>query len=212
MNEAIFGFIGVIVGAIIPWAKEAWTARSQRAKNAHYLAVRVVCVLEDFADQCAKVVADDGYGIDGRPAGLTKDGEEFCEVTARLPDQPDFPADVDWKSIDSDLMSRALMLGLAQRRIDQEIHDAFEFSTLPDNAPIFKARRVGYAKLGMEAQSVSNLLREKYGIQKSEIVSADRQKLFRETLVELESGEAAQDDYDLSSEGQATHSQRTIAS
>lgn len=81
MIGAIFGLIGVL-GAAISWFRTYWTDKQANDKNARYLAIRVVCVLDKFLEDCAYVVKDKGISF----------GENS-------PGRPIFPIDVDWRAI-----------------------------------------------------------------------------------------------------------------
>lgn len=94
MLEAIFGLIGVFVGSAISWFQTFWNNKQAAAKNARYLAIRVVCILDKFLEDCIEVVKDDGLSYGQRSA----EGELRPQVNTPTP--PVFPEDVDWKSID----------------------------------------------------------------------------------------------------------------
>ena len=98
--SAASGLVGVVVGAALPWLRDAWNNK----RNARYLAIRVVCVLDDFLDQCTDIVGDDGLSLEQRNA----DGElrpQVSQPTGLL-----LPNDVDWRSIDHELMYSILAL------------------------------------------------------------------------------------------------------
>ena len=107
MSNALFGLLGVLIGAFIPWIKEALIRKRKRQEQATYLAVRVICILDEYVDRCVAVVGDDG-SVKGRGSHRAEDGSEFYHPVVPLPDAPDFPADLDWRSIDSNLMYRIL--------------------------------------------------------------------------------------------------------
>lgn len=46
MSNALFGLLGVLIGAFIPWIKEALIRKRIRQEQATYLAVRVICILD----------------------------------------------------------------------------------------------------------------------------------------------------------------------
>lgn len=77
MNAAIFGFIGVIVGALLTGFKERLFRRWDDEKKAHYLAIRVCTILDVFLYDCADVVQDDGTerGQSGPPLTLLTSGK-----------------------------------------------------------------------------------------------------------------------------------------
>lgn len=52
--------IGVIVGAAIPFFQTYWINKQDKEKNARYLAIRIVFILDKFMEDCVEVVKDDG--------------------------------------------------------------------------------------------------------------------------------------------------------
>ena len=159
MNEAIFGFLGVLIGACIPWVREEFNERRLRKRHAMYLAARVVCVLDEYVEKCVEVVADDGT-IMGQAAVRDENGQESYEPQVPLPDAPDYPDDVDWKSINSNLMYRLLALPNTARETDRYISACSEHAFPPDYEDIFEARGTGYATLGLEALQLAKELRK----------------------------------------------------
>lgn len=96
MSEALFGLLGVIVGASITILKESVAARIARRRNAEYLAIRVVSALDEFIEGCAGVAGDNGY----------RDGCHVGVATILVP-TPNFDIhdlDADWKAIPAKLM------------------------------------------------------------------------------------------------------------
>ncbi len=89
MMEAIFGLIGVLVGSIIPWLQNHWTNTEAAKKEARYLAIRVVCILDKFVEDCAEVVIDDGLSYGQRSS------EGFLEPQVSTPGSLKFPEDID---------------------------------------------------------------------------------------------------------------------
>lgn len=163
MNEAIFGFLGVLIGACIPWLREEFNESRLRKRHAMYLAARVVCVLDEYVEKCVKVVGDDGT-IMGQAAVRDENGQEYYEPQVPLPDAPDYPDDVDWKSINSSLMYRLLALPNTARETDRYISSCSEHAFPPDYEELFQARGTGYATLGLEALKLVKELRKTINI------------------------------------------------
>ena len=103
MTEGIWGLGGVVLGAVLTTFltlfKDWWMAAQIRKKQAHYLAVCVVCVLDKYIESCADVACD-GEG------DLDEYGAYVCEV--KDPQKPSYAEDIDWRSIDADLVYRIL--------------------------------------------------------------------------------------------------------
>ncbi|SDK08154.1 abortive infection protein, AbiV family [Methylophilus rhizosphaerae] len=66
MESAIFGFLGVIIGALIAVFKDYYFQKKKDEKNAKYLATVVLFELERYASACADVVGDNGL-CEGQP-------------------------------------------------------------------------------------------------------------------------------------------------
>lgn len=160
--EAIYGFLGVIVGSFIPWIKEGWKAKRSRAERAKYLAVRVICVLDGYFEKCVEVVLDDGK-LGGDESGRDHGPGVPC------PPAPIFPDEVDWKSIDGDLMYRILTFPNSVQKTDNDIEFISRMTTSPpDFEQEFDTRQEGYAELGLEAMAITDHLRKKYKLPKRE--------------------------------------------
>ena len=55
MSDAWVGFVGVIVGALITGGKEVIASWITRRRDAAYLAIRIVYMLDRYEEGCAKV-------------------------------------------------------------------------------------------------------------------------------------------------------------
>ncbi len=166
MTEAIFGFLGVIIGSFIPWIKEAILEKRLRAERAMYLAVRVICVLDEYVEKCIEVVQDDGT-VMGQASARDEGGGELFRPVVQLPAAPTFPADGDWKSIDSALMYRILTLPNSVRETDNHIQWAGDEEAWPPYyEDVYEARHKGYARLGLETIAIIDHLRVTYKLPK----------------------------------------------
>ncbi|MGP1395450.1 MAG: hypothetical protein ACTS3R_08055 [Inquilinaceae bacterium] len=159
MSEAIFGLFGVFIGALITWARESWSERKSLDRQARYLAIRVVCILDEYIVKCFEVVQDDGL------AQGQRNSEGYLEPQFSLPDFPTFPEDVDWKSINHDLMYRVLALPSDAADANRKIQFALNVAAYPpDYEEFFEARQLEYACLGLTALEINQTLRVTYGI------------------------------------------------
>jgi len=168
VNEAIIGFVGVLVGVIATVGKDLVSYWTVKRKAGRFAAVRLVCVLDQYVEKCVEVVGDDGTAY-GQPAGRTEGGEEYYAAQVRLPDPPAFPDDIDWTSINPELMYRALALPNLASVTDRFIGAVSEHSFPPDYSEMFQARWEGYADLGLEAASITAALRSRFDLPKSSI-------------------------------------------
>lgn len=168
MSEAIIGFLGVLVGASITIVKDAVAHWFNRRRRGYYAAVRIVCALDEFVEASVDVVDDDGTSY-GSPAGRTEQGEEYYEPQVELPDPPQFPEDIDWTSINPELMHRCLALPNSVRETRRIIHNEAEHSSPPDYTEFFDARQLGYIALGLEALSIADALRTKFRLRTTQV-------------------------------------------
>lgn len=159
MSEAIFGIIGVIVGGAIVIAKDVVAYLLEQRRKARYLAVRVVCSLDQYVEECIEVVKDDGTRAGA--AERDKSGQKFYVPQVSLPEPPAYPEDADWKSIDSGLMYRLLALPNNARSTNRLIWSVDEDTSDmdPDKDELFEARWEGYAALGLDALELAKELR-----------------------------------------------------
>lgn len=157
------GLAGVLVGSLITVFKDAWSSRLQRRSDASYAAVRVVCILEEYADHCIDVVQDDGTS-QGEPAGRSSGGEPYYAPQTATPSPPEYPDDIAWRSLNGPLMQQVLALPNMARSTDRYIALADDHAHPPYYEEYFEARQEGYARLGEEALATADALRAKYAI------------------------------------------------
>ena len=161
--EAIIGLVGVVIGSMITVAKEFFASHTQKRKRAHYSAIRIIGILDEYFQHCVDVAFDDGTAM-GQPAGRTDDGQEFYQAQVPLPAAPVYPDDVDWKSLPNDLTYQILNLSNEARDTDRYIDASAEHAFPPDYQEAFDARQIGYAKIGLEVFSLMAKLRGKYNL------------------------------------------------
>lgn len=163
MAEAVFGLVGVLIGVFSTWGQSWWSERRSTGRAAHYLAVRVVCVLDQYVERCAEVVSDDGLSFGQRnPDGC-------LEPQVPLPGPPMFPEDVDWKSIGHDLMYRLLAMPAEVEEADQAIEFVGSVVAFPpDYDEFFEERSYQYGRIGLKASALADELRKIYRIPQRE--------------------------------------------
>ncbi|MGG7468645.1 hypothetical protein PYS58_06215 [Chryseobacterium indologenes] len=160
MTEAVFGLIGVLVGSGISWFQSYWSTQREAKKNARYLAIRVVCILDKYMEDCAEVVKDTGLFEGQRSA------EGCLEPQVEIPAIPKYPDDVDWKSIDHDIMFQLLSFPTEIEDGNRVINAATMIAGPPDYQEYFDDRKYYYCQFGLMAKKMSDDLSEKYGIKK----------------------------------------------
>lgn len=154
----IAAFIGGGVGSSLTFFFTLIKERFQRKQHGTYLAVRIICILDEYTDKCVEVVEDDGT-IMGQ-----SDKEGFYIPQVRLPEEPQYPDDIDWKSIDFDLMYQILNFPNAIKSANKYINFiGREIASPPDFEELFDARWDAYIDLGLKSIELASLLRIKYG-------------------------------------------------
>lgn len=185
MSEALFGFIGVIVGAFVPWFHGAWADWMTRRRHARYLAIRVVCILDSYVESCTDVVSDDGL-CEGQ-----RNSEDCLEPQVPLPPAPVFSEDLDWKSIEHGLMYQILSLPSRAEAADRKISFSGQYADPPDFEEFFEERQDQYATLGLAVFALTHEIREKYGIPPRELGEWDPAKHFAEARKQVEADRRA---------------------
>ncbi|MRG45692.1 hypothetical protein GFS24_11235 [Chitinophaga sp. SYP-B3965] len=160
MTEAIFGLIGVLVGSGISWLQTYRTNKQSENKNAKYLAIRVVCILDKFVEDCSDVVKDNGLLFGQR------DSDGYLQPQVKSPGAPVFPGDVDWRSINHDLMYQLLSLPSEIEAADRIIKFSENIAVAPDFEDWFNERKFYYSQFGLTAYKLSEELCNKYNIKK----------------------------------------------
>ncbi len=154
MNEAAIGLAGVLLGAFIALAKDIWSEWLARKQRARYLAMHAVCILDEYANRCTRVAMDDGQ--------RNEDGN--LETTMDLPSPPRYPLDVDWNSIDHELMYRLPSYPSRAEAANRIVESAYVNAFPPDYEVVYEARHYQYAKLGLDAIVLAQEIRQTYGI------------------------------------------------
>lgn len=167
MAEAMFGLVGVVVGSLITWLQGLSMTNASLDRDARYLAVRVVCVLQKFLEDSVAVVKDDGLSYGQR----TPDGSLEPQVAS--PGPPVFPDDVNWKSIEPEFMYEVLSFPSDVEAADNNISAVWNFACPPDYEEYFDARVALYGELGLHAYKLIEKLSKKYDIKRKTYDSWD---------------------------------------
>ncbi|WP_445365669.1 hypothetical protein ACJJJB_02465 [Microbulbifer sp. ANSA001] len=169
MNEKIvIGLFGVVLGFLLNFVKDIFTAHQDRKKEAEYLAIRIICIFESFMDGCAAVVGDNGL-YHGQP---DKDG--FHRVQVKTPELDIELEDVNWKSFPPKLMYEILYFPSLVKEADRDISSTFEHVACPPEFfEGFEERQFQYSTLGLKAAEITKKLRKQYNIPKNQMSSWD---------------------------------------
>ncbi len=155
MEKIWVGLIGVIVGGVLATWREWWMEKRNRKKDATFLAIRIVCILDDFVKCCAAVAKDDGFYY-----GQSNSYAE-PKIEVQTPDLDFESLSVNWNSIPPNLMYKVLSL---PNKIKDEKQSLYDLSRHFSDADFIDERRLRYANLGLEAQSITEQFRKKYHI------------------------------------------------
>ncbi len=163
MSTAVIGLLGVILGSVLTGLKDVIAHFFAKKRDGRYAAVRLIAVLDEYAQKCVSVVGDDGTA-EGRPAGRTEHGEEYLVAQIDTPPPPTYPDDIDWRSISFGMMYRTLALPSTASETDRYISASSDHAHPPDFDEFFVARQEGYAHLGLEALSLIKDLRSEFDL------------------------------------------------
>jgi hypothetical protein len=158
MESAIFGLIGVALGALLTIAREWWFQSRKNRKDAEYLSVLVSCELERYVTRCAEVVGDDGLS-EGRP-----DEHGYCTIQVEAPKFEPLAFGVEWKSLPASLMYEILDFPYKAEVARRAVSAAFEYAAPPDFEEGFEERQLQYATLGIAASQLVARLRNYAGL------------------------------------------------
>ena len=173
--SSVSGLAGVLVGAGISWLQTYWFHRQDNVRNARYLAIRVVCILNKYLEDCVSVIQDVGVPT----------GDHGCyEPEVLAPDAPIFPSDVDWKSIPHDLMYRILAFPSEVEAAKNAISFDAEHASPPDYDEYFDSRAVWHTKLGWNAHEIIEEICKTYDVPKKNYDGWDPISFLKEKLEE----------------------------
>ena len=162
MSEGIFALAGAVVGALIagliPWAQSSIAVRTRRLQSARYLAIRVVCLLDRYVEDAVGIVLDDGLSYGQR------DESGCLSPQKTLPKPIAYPNDVDWRSINHDLMYDLLSLPNQGEAANNAISAAGELAFPPDYEEYIEQRHTEYTSLSLRAVDLARKLRAAYSI------------------------------------------------
>ncbi|NOJ44725.1 hypothetical protein [Bradyrhizobium archetypum] len=149
--------IGQLTATLVAWAKEARFAATKNRKDAEYLAMRLVLVLDTLVGACYSAVHDP----------LMQDGEGFLESTVSDPTLT-LPADGDYKALPRSLMYEVLSMPNRLDGIKEGLAATAEDSFPPDYWEYYEYREEHWSKLGLKALDLIDALCHQYKIPRPE--------------------------------------------
>ena len=155
--SGLLSLLGAFAGApLAARLHRSWIAKDLE-KDAHYLAVRAIPVLNKFVSECAAVAADDGL-VDGQ---LDQQGR--LQLQTKLPEFPIDSLEVNWKALPKSMMSSLLGFNGA-------IDLAKDWLSGPSEHwgedEYVEERRFQFSELGLKAATIADDLRKKYDVPK----------------------------------------------
>lgn len=165
MQTFLLGLVSIVLTAALTTFGTWWvnrsgaattreTAEAERRRHARYLAIRVVCVLDDFADGCRDVVTDQWT--------MDASGEEMPTVSAPT---LSMPTDVDWRTIDHLLMYRILQFPSRIQQADDAVRFVWRnIDSGPDHSDLYEARIMEYGRLVIETKDLCKAIRDEFDI------------------------------------------------
>lgn len=184
MTSAIFGLIGVLLGSLLAGAKEWWFQRRSNKRDAAFLAVQVVGLLDRYVLSCVSVVEDDGLSF-GEP---DERGYRTAQATPThfAPDS----LKVEWRAIPVDLMYDILDLPYKAVVAEEMISAASANADPPDYEDFFEERQLQFAVLGLFAAELGSRLRVYAGLPERSIAAWDPVEFMSSARSRIESARA----------------------
>lgn len=173
-------FFAAFAGAVIALIGTYFLNRKDTERAARYLAIRVVCILDKYLEDCVSTVKDDGLSYGQRTP------EGYLEPQVKSPGAPIFPNDVDWKSIDHSLMYEILSFPSDVEAADRGIAFTWDMVAFPpDYEEGFDDRAFHYAQFGLRAYELARKLRKEYKIPDKEYGDWNPVSELKEELIKI---------------------------
>lgn len=148
---------GTLGGIYLGSRLTTWRDRSQRQaeieRQAKFLAIRVVCILDPFVRNCIAASTDEG-----------EPDANHVHVPRTSAPTINLPNDVDWKAIDPKLAYAIISLPDAVARAEDRLSHLDDFT--PDRDDYFNDRMALYAQIGLDALKITEQLRETFDVPK----------------------------------------------
>ncbi|RFB99335.1 hypothetical protein B5K11_02570 [Rhizobium leguminosarum bv. trifolii] len=173
----VTGF-GVWLGA----AKDIFTEWWKRRRQTRYHAMLLAVTLDQLIDDCIAVSFDEGYpGAEG-----------VLHNTAPNP-KIEWPAQLDWTLIPSDLMYRCLLLpGMIKSAAESASFIADNVAGPPDYEEYFEERQIRFSSIGLSAVHLLNRLKETYDVKYQDREHTDPQRDFEARIERAEKSREAE--------------------
>jgi hypothetical protein len=141
---------GGLLGFTLSIVKDRLRERKNRKTEQFYLAIVVTARLENFISKCAEVVYDNG----------TCGYDECLTTKVNQPELSLLDLDVNWKSLDRELMHDLLVFPEKVRDAKDIVDQEVEYnSNPPDYDEVFEQRKLQYSYVGLQAYGLIKGLR-----------------------------------------------------
>lgn len=145
------------MATLIGWLKDEKARRSVNQRAATYFALRIACMLDRYATECCNAILETKNHISSHGC--------IGSLHDRLPVFPDFPGDIEWKSVDPLLAMKILSFPNHVLEANRDIAFVNEVvSAPPDYDETFEESVKQCAQIGLEAWSLVKELKGKCGL------------------------------------------------
>jgi hypothetical protein len=139
------------LGYILALRKDRSIRQDELDRAGRYAAIRIVCELDKFVAECCDVAHDMG-----------EPDQEGCMMPAVENPKLSLP-EVEWKSVNADLMYRALALPNEIHYAEETIDATMKYlAGPPDYDEYYEERMFQYGNLGLKALSLADDFRRAY--------------------------------------------------
>lgn len=162
--------LGGILGFILSILKDYFFASKKQKTERYYLAIITSASLESFISKCLEVAGDEGdYN------------EQGClSPKVSLPNFEPMLLDVNWQSLEKELLYEILTLPEKIKEANAYIFSANEYVAGPPNyEEYFNARKLKYAELGLTASSILSKLQTSANLHKPKPSEWSREKVLK---------------------------------
>ena len=158
-------FIGGTKDIVLDWWK--------RRRLVKYQAMLIATILDQFIAECIDLIDDPKF----------EDEKRVVHGTVPNP-KIEWPPEIDWPSIPSELMYRCLLLpARAKAVVESAAFVADNISGPPDYSEYFEELEQGFSEVGIQAVHILNRLKESYGVHsRDDRYTSDPQEIFDDTI------------------------------
>ncbi|MBJ7415438.1 MAG: hypothetical protein JHC88_08300 [Niveispirillum sp.] len=162
-DAAYIAFLSAILAATLTqaliWLREFLTASKSLRADRVYTSLRIATILESFAVACAEQISASELHHDSSGAAGNKKGT--------LPEFPQYPSDINWKSLDADIADKALSLPMKINLSNKKTSTLWEVTADHDDVAREVTNQCG--KCGYHAWLTASVLRERSDISQSRL-------------------------------------------